>query len=438
MINLNSITKKYIILSKSIRKKLRDIYYLNTLNEDNKLNVDYLKSTSYSALKDITTSFEYGENIGIVGLNGSGKTTLLKILLGFINQTKGTHNIDPNDIELIDASRVEVDMDLKVSELINNNLIDFDKEERLKWIKEILNYFDLNKKSQDYFGTLSLGTRSRLVFAIATITKKNILLIDEVLGSGDPYWSERCVIWLKKLSFSKKIVLITSHNTQLLQKFCKKGLWIEQGKIKSFGEMKDVEKEYEIFALSLAFAGISKNNSKKLINKIKRESTTYLDNFRINSLFNLQISRVKVYDSFGNIHDTDCPDQQILRSFPVRLELSYTSKYEDFFWPTALITFWAENGVRLFTSQNKSHKVISKKGQEHKIIFEWGVHLPAKLNMKISVTLFNSKSMMTSNEDLYREDMIYKFCDVKANNEFNSYMGELNTFDKEIPLLVNL
>jgi len=264
MIEVNNLSKEYLILPYSIRLKLK--YIISSLfiskKNDSKISSSF---KSFLALNEITFFAKEGDTLGIVGLNGSGKSTLLKVLMGLLEYTYGNHNIKEQDVDLIDHNRVVLDSDLTITESIRSNLLGFSSQEKLELTKEILSFFEFLDIKDSKVGTLSLGMKSRLVFGISLISKKKILLIDEILGAGDPYWNERCMGWIKKICEGEKIILMTSHNTQLLQKFCKKGIWLHEANIKSMGPMHEVAKDYETHALSLSFSGISSEVKENLI-----------------------------------------------------------------------------------------------------------------------------------------------------------------------------
>ena len=43
-------------------------------------------------IRDLTTTIERGDKVGIIGLNGSGKTTLLRLLLGDLDPLCAPHS----------------------------------------------------------------------------------------------------------------------------------------------------------------------------------------------------------------------------------------------------------------------------------------------------------------------------------------------------------
>ena len=428
MIKIIDISKKYLILPNSLTKRL-SYFFKIIINSDVKTFYSKeLNIRSFYALKSINAIIKKGENIGIFGLNGSGKSTLLKVLMGSLSFQEGSHNIDYNDIDLIDNTRVQLLNDSTILQAIESNLIGFTDNEINKLSYEIINFFDFEIISNKKISTLSTGMKNRLAFGIALISKKRILAIDEVLGAGDPYWNEKCLQWIKKLSDKNKIFLMTSHDTQLLQKFCKKGLWLDQGNIKSFGKIEEVSKEYETYSMSISFDGItSKNNIEN--NKSSDKNIKALNHYRVNSQFELKIEKIFFYNKDDILLNNSDKKNIKINNFPKKIILNYFSNKEKTFWPTFLITFWGFDGTRLFTIQNKSFKLNAKKNLLNQIEFVIPEFKLSNLKMYITISLFDTKIMRTSNDSLTRQDMVYKFCiiDIKANKFQNIKHPFLNT-----------
>ena len=71
-----------------------------------------------------------------------------------------------------------------------------------------------------------------------------ILLIDEILGVGDQHFQDKCFLKLRELSKSEKTIVIVSHSLNSLKDLCTRGIWINEGKVKMDGNIKEVIDEY--------------------------------------------------------------------------------------------------------------------------------------------------------------------------------------------------
>ena len=90
---------------------------------------------------------------------------------------------------------------------------------------ELGNYFDQPVKY------CSLGMRARAEFAAATAVNAAIVLVDEILGAGDMYWAERCALRVEEFCRNGRAILLVSHSTSQVLRFCERALWIDSGSV---------------------------------------------------------------------------------------------------------------------------------------------------------------------------------------------------------------
>ena len=162
MIVINDLAKSYVILSTSFRKKLSDLFYA-ILKVSSKTSLGTIKfpySRNFYALKDITFQVKPNSILGVIGINGSGKSTLLKIISGHLLSSAGFCSSDPEDIQLVDESSVNLSNDKTVKAEIIDALSCFPAKERQHKMNTILSFFELEEKKYDTIGSLSLGTKS--------------------------------------------------------------------------------------------------------------------------------------------------------------------------------------------------------------------------------------------------------------------------------------
>ena len=435
MIVINALFKAYVVLPKSTKKKLVDLFYalktkqLNSVNHQKSI---YRYSRQHWALKNISLNIQPNTILGVIGLNGSGKSTLLRILSGHLSANSGFISCTPSDIQLVDESSVSLENDVTVKSSILNSITDFKGKERQEVLIKLLNYFDFVDKQDQTIGSLSLGTRARLTFALATLSVKPILLIDEILGAGDPFWLDRCYHWLKNYCLKNKTVLMTSHDTQLLQRFCNDAIWIDKGEIRDYGLVENVAAKYEAFAYSLSFQGHSLESQD--INpdlSSGNSNDTPLSSLKIRSNNRLSISQCIIQTrnrrfsiSSDELGHEVFEIEEVINSFSVKIKCNQPGLY----WPTALITIWSANGWRLLTFQNKSLELDLEPNQIVSIDFE-KLNIPSyPTNLFITVTLFSSKTMLTSLEEVAREDFWHKFIKIPlsvssgfSSNNVNHY-----------------
>eukprot|EP00826_Nyctotherus_ovalis_P014953 TRINITY_DN1420_c0_g1_i8.p1 TRINITY_DN1420_c0_g1~~TRINITY_DN1420_c0_g1_i8.p1 ORF type:complete len:161 (+),score=25.09 TRINITY_DN1420_c0_g1_i8:25-483(+) len=110
---------------------------------------------------------------------------------------------------------------------------------------KILDFAELHEFADVAVKNYSSGMVARLAFSIATITKPDILIVDEILSVGDFLFQEKCEKRIKELMDGGTTVIIVSHSIDQIERLCKNVLWLEKGNMKMLGEMEEVCEQYK-------------------------------------------------------------------------------------------------------------------------------------------------------------------------------------------------
>ena len=139
----------------------------------------------FFALDDVSFDIMPGDFYGLIGLNGSGKSTLLKIISGVYKPSGGKVTVRGTIAPLIELG-AGFDMDLTARENIylNGTVLGFSPKYLDEKIDEIVEFSELQDFLDVPLKNYSSGMVARIGFAIATITKPDILIADEVLSVG--------------------------------------------------------------------------------------------------------------------------------------------------------------------------------------------------------------------------------------------------------------
>lgn len=200
------------------------------------------------AIDDVSFSVNQGEILGIVGRNGSGKTTLLRSIAGIFQPDEGVIDTKGNKVSLMaigigfNGNNTGRENILKSGMLLGCEL-DYIKDR----IDDIIDFSELGEFIDRPVRTYSSGMYSKLSFAVTAILDTDIMLVDEVLSVGDEHFRKKSFKKMEELMLSDRTVLIVSHATDTLKKFCDKILWINDGKLVSFGETEEILSEYDKF-----------------------------------------------------------------------------------------------------------------------------------------------------------------------------------------------
>lgn len=200
----------------------------------------------FLALKDVSVTIEQGDVFGIVGLNGSGKSTLLKVISGILKPTKGTVKTIGTISPMIELG-AGFDMDLTAREniFLNGSVLGYSKQMMEEKFDEILEFSELQPFVDVAVKNYSSGMVARLAFAIATITKPDILIVDEILAVGDFLFQKKCEKRIREMMDRGTTVIIVSHTIEQIERLCKHVLWLEHGNMKMLGDTKTVCDAYK-------------------------------------------------------------------------------------------------------------------------------------------------------------------------------------------------
>ena len=203
-----------------------------------------------NTLKGVSFEIKKGEFFGIVGRNGSGKSTLLKLLADIYVPDTGSVEVKGSLTPFIELG-VGFNPELTGREnvFMNGALLGFDHAEMELMYDEIVKFAELEQFMDQKLKNYSSGMQVRLAFSIAIRAKTDILLIDEVLAVGDAAFQAKCFDYFYELKKSDTTVVFVSHDQGSLERFCDRGILLDDGEITSEGKIGKVLKEYSKIVL---------------------------------------------------------------------------------------------------------------------------------------------------------------------------------------------
>ena len=211
-----------------------------------------LGAVKVQALSDVNFSVEEGEYVAIMGESGSGKTTLLRSVAGIFRPDQGYIDTKGNRVSLMaigigfNGNNTGRENILKSGMLLGCRL-DYVKAH----MDEIIAFSELGDFIDRPVRTYSSGMYSKLSFAVTAILDTDIMLVDEVLSVGDEHFRKKSYQKMKELMMSNRTVLIVSHATETLKKFCDRVFWIDNGKYMELGETNEILEHYNAFMSTL-------------------------------------------------------------------------------------------------------------------------------------------------------------------------------------------
>ncbi len=198
------------------------------------------------ALHDISLELNNGDRLGLVGHNGAGKSTLLKVLAQIYTPSKGKIQVKGEVNSLFDIT-MGFDPEATGYEniMLRGLLLGLSHRETKALIPDIEAFAELGDFMKMPIKTYSSGMIVRLAFGIITSTPSEILLIDEVVNVGDSGFREKARGRMEALIHKSDIMVLSTHEPEIMKEFCNKVLWLEHGKVKQIGPTDKVLPEYE-------------------------------------------------------------------------------------------------------------------------------------------------------------------------------------------------
>jgi ABC-2 type transport system ATP-binding protein len=238
MIEINSVSMRFN-MAKEKHESLKEYFVA--------LAKGKLQFEEFYALRDVTFNVEKGDFYGLVGLNGSGKSTLLKIIAGVFKPTLGTVNVRGTIAPLIELG-AGFDMDLTARENIylNGTVLGFTPKYIDSKFDEIVDFSELWDFLDVPLKNYSSGMVSRIAFAIATITKPDVLIADEILSVGDFLFQQKCEQRMRELMADGTTVILVSHSIEQIERLCNKVTWLEKGRVQMTGDTQTVCEAYKL------------------------------------------------------------------------------------------------------------------------------------------------------------------------------------------------
>ena len=211
-----------------------------------KLVTRKLMFEDFIAVDNVSFDIKKGDVFGIVGLNGSGKSTTLKLISGILTPTRGTVETQGTIAPLIElGAGFDFDLTARENIYLNGSVLGYSKKFMDEKFDDIVEFSEMREFLDTPMKNYSSGMVARIGFAIATVTKPDILIVDEILAVGDFHFQEKCEQRINSMINDDTTVIIVSHSIEQIERLCKHCVWLEKGKIRMIGDAKEVCDAYK-------------------------------------------------------------------------------------------------------------------------------------------------------------------------------------------------
>jgi len=193
------------------------------------------------ALRHVSIQLVHGESLAVIGPNGAGKSTFLQVLAGIIRPSEGLVDVRGQISGLLTLG-AGFDQELTGREniLLAGAFLGLDESLVQELLPGIIDYADIGDFIDAPIKVYSSGMRARLGFAIATSVDPDILLLDEVLATGDATFREKSKARVIELVKAAKAVVLVTHDMGWVTEYCNRAILIEKGRIVIEGDPEEV------------------------------------------------------------------------------------------------------------------------------------------------------------------------------------------------------
>jgi ABC-type branched-subunit amino acid transport system ATPase component len=198
------------------------------------------------ALRDITIKIHEGETVAVIGANGAGKSTLLQLLAGILEPDEGSIAVYGSISTLLHIG-AGFDDELNADEniLLVGAFLGIPASIMRERAPAIIEFAGIQDFSSSEVRTYSSGMRARLGFSVATAVKPDVLLVDEVLSTGDASFREKAKERILELVGNARAAVYVTHDLDSAASFCTRAIELEGGKIVADGPAKTVIAAYQ-------------------------------------------------------------------------------------------------------------------------------------------------------------------------------------------------
>lgn len=203
------------------------------------------------ALKNVSFEVKKGETVGIIGRNGSGKSTLLQMICSTLSPTSGSVETRGRIAALLElGSGFNPEFTGRENVYMNAFVLGLTKHETDARFDEIAAFADIGAFIERPVKTYSSGMVVRLAFAVQACVSPQVLIVDEALSVGDERFQRKCFDYIEQLREGGCSILLVTHSTATVEKFCQRGVLLHNGEVHGIGPAKEIIDQYHALLYS--------------------------------------------------------------------------------------------------------------------------------------------------------------------------------------------
>lgn len=200
------------------------------------------------ALRGVSFEVFPGESVGILGRNGGGKSTLLQLIAGTLTPTEGEVAVRGRVAAMLElGSGFNPEFTGRENVFLKGAILGIPRREMEERFDAIAAFADIGEFLEQPLKTYSSGMAARLAFAVAFSVEPDLMIVDEILAVGDIGFQQHCLARLRQLRDNGMTLLFVSHSPDSVRSVCQKGLFLDKGQARFFGDAERATDQYLAF-----------------------------------------------------------------------------------------------------------------------------------------------------------------------------------------------
>ena len=218
----------------------------------------------FTAVNRISFDVQRGEIFGFLGANGAGKTTAMRMLCGLSYPTSGSGTVAGWDVmregEQIKrhigymSQKFSLYNDLTVWENIRlfAGIYGLSKAETERRATEVLERLNFSSERNTLVGSLPLGWKQKLSFAVATIHRPEVVFLDEPTGGVDPITRRQFWEMIYEAADNGTTIFVTTHYMDEAE-YCSLVSIMVDGEVRALDTPARLKKQYATESMDEVF-----------------------------------------------------------------------------------------------------------------------------------------------------------------------------------------
>ncbi|MBB3457283.1 lipopolysaccharide transport system ATP-binding protein [Rhizobium sp. BK313] len=233
VLNVENVSKRY------------PTYRSNLLRFANWFGASFAPTSEFWASRDISFEMHQGEAVALIGQNGAGKSTLLKIVTGTVRPTSGDVRVSGRISAILELGLgFNPEFTGRQNIYQAGGLMGFSGQELTNLMPEIEAFAEIGEFFDQPVRVYSSGMQARLAFALATASRPDILIVDEVLSVGDSYFQHKSFDKIRQFKAEGTAILLVTHSLGDVKALCERVLLLDKGKVLKDGPPDEVVDYY--------------------------------------------------------------------------------------------------------------------------------------------------------------------------------------------------